>query len=171
MSKSRVESRGEVGRWHPHGHAARFTTFVAVGVCGLATQLGMTALLYGRLHVPLWLGAALAIQTAIMVNFTANSLVTWRDRAGGRSRRRRFLAFEAVSLVGLAVNEAVLLTVVTVVGVHYLVAVLCGAASASLWNYAANSRFTFPARLRDGGSGSPSAVADATETRGSWLWR
>jgi len=94
-----------------------------------------------------------------------------RAPSGGRSRRRSFVAFEAVSLVGLGINEAVLLTVGTTVGVHYLVAVLCGAASASLWNCAANSRFTFPARLRGGGSGSPSAVADATETRRSWLGR
>ncbi|HUY98632.1 MAG TPA: GtrA family protein [Verrucomicrobiae bacterium] len=82
MKRALVRGLGAAERWHPRGHPARFMTFVGVGFCGLATQLGITALLYGRLRVPLWLGAALAIQTAIMVNFTANSLVTWRDRAG-----------------------------------------------------------------------------------------
>ncbi len=103
----------------------------------------MTALLYGRLHLPLWLGSGIAIQTAILVTFTVNSRVTWRDRTGGRPLPRRFLTFEAVSLVGLGINEAVLLTVATVVGIHYLVATVCGAASASCWNYLANHHVTF----------------------------
>jgi putative flippase GtrA len=140
-----VRPREGSGWWQPRSHATRFTTFLAVGFCGLGTQLGVTALLYGHLHFALWLGAALAIQTAILVNFTANSLVTWHDRTGARSRLHRFLSFEGVSLVGLGINEGVLLTSATVMGIHYLLAVVCGAAAASLWNYGANSRFTFPA--------------------------
>lgn len=110
---------------------------------GLGTQVGLTALLYGHVGWPLWLSAAIAIQVAIGVNFSGNSLVTWRDRTGARVQPGRFAAFEAVSLVGLGVNEGVLLVLAAVLGIHYLIATLCGAVSASVWNYTANSRFTF----------------------------
>ena len=136
--------REGAGRWQPRSHPARFTTFLAVGFCGLGTQLGVTAVLYGHFHIALWLGAALAIQVAIVVNFTLNSFITWRDRRGTRTRWHRFLNFEGVSLVGLGINEGVLLTAATVVGIHYLVAVLFGAIAASVWNYVANGKFTFP---------------------------
>ncbi|HVA21665.1 MAG TPA: GtrA family protein [Candidatus Micrarchaeia archaeon] len=143
------------GRRVPRTHPTRLAAFVTAGLLGLGTQLGATALLYGRLHLPLWLGSGLAIQTAILVTFTVNSRITWRDRAGGSAGPRRFLTFEAVSLVGLGLNEAVLLTAATVLGLHYLVASLCGAASASLWNYLANDRVTFRAAARRGVTGSP----------------
>lgn len=141
---------------------ARVVAFGTAGVLGLGTQLGGTTLLYGRLHLPLWLGSALAIQAAILVTFTVNSQVTWRDRRAAGGRARRFATFEAVSLVGLGLNEAVLLLMATVVGLHYLVASLCGAASASCWNYLANDRVTFGrGRVgRRGAAGLPGVRSD-----------
>jgi hypothetical protein len=86
-----------------HGH--RFPIFLGVGVLGLITTFAGTVLLYHGLHLPLWLGSAIAIQLAILVTYTLNSLVTWRDRRWG-SRRQQVLTFEAVSLVGMGINEA-----------------------------------------------------------------
>ncbi|HUY98222.1 MAG TPA: GtrA family protein [Verrucomicrobiae bacterium] len=139
-------------RIQPGSHPARFAAFIVAGLLGLATQLGMTALLYGRLHLPLGAATALAIQTAILVTFTVNSKVTWRDRAAGRPLRRSLITFELVSLVGLGLNLAVVLTAADVIGLHYLVATLCGAASASCWNYLANHLVTFRSP-RPGGAG------------------
>jgi putative flippase GtrA len=103
---------------------------------------GGTALLYGQLHIALWLAAALAIQAAIVVNFTFNSLITWRDRTETRSRLHRLLSYEGVSLVGSGINEGALLTAVGAASFHHLFAVLCGAAAASTWNHVANGRAT-----------------------------
>ena len=126
-------------------HGRRFPTFLSVGGVGLVTTFVGTVLLYHHVHLDLWLASAISIQMAILVTYTLNSLVTWRDRRGGR-RGRRFLTFEAVSLVGLGINEAVLLTCVSAFHLYYLLALLLGSAVAAVWNYLANHNLTFAGR-------------------------
>ncbi|MGA7172154.1 MAG: GtrA family protein [Candidatus Dormiibacterota bacterium] len=123
-------------------HWKRFPTFLSVGVVGLIVTFVGTVLLYHHAHLVLWLASGISIQLAILVTYTLNSRVTWRDRRGG-PRRRRFLTFEAVSLVGLGINEAVLLTCVSRFHLYYLVALVFGSAVAAVWNYLANHKLTF----------------------------
>lgn len=124
------------------GHGKRFPTFLSVGMVGLVTTFVGTVLLFHHAHLTLWLASAISIQLAILVTFSLNSLVTWRDRRGG-ARGRRFLTFEAVSLVGLGINEAVLLTCVSRFHLYYLVALVFGSAVAAVWNYLVNHNLTF----------------------------
>jgi len=123
-------------------HWKRFPTFLSVGVMGLIVTFVGTVILYHHVHLELWLASGISIQLAILVTFTLNSLVTWRDRRGG-PQRRRFLTFEAVSLVGLGINEAVLLTCVSQLHLYYLVALVFGSGVAAVWNYLANHNLTF----------------------------
>ncbi len=123
-------------------HRRRLPTFLGVGALGLLTTFLGTVLLYRQLHLPLWLASAVAIQTAILVTFSLNSLITWRDRRG-RGRGHRFVIFEGVSLVGLGINEAVLLTSVDRFHVFYLLALVLGSGAAAVWNYLANHNVTF----------------------------
>jgi dolichol-phosphate mannosyltransferase len=123
-------------------HGKRFPTFLSVGMVGLVTTFVGTVLLYHHAHLALWLASSISIQLAILVTYTLNSLVTWRDRRGGQPGRR-FLTFEAVSLVGLGINEAVLLTCVSRFHLYYLVALVFGSAVAAVWNYLANHNLTF----------------------------
>ncbi len=123
-------------------HWKRFPTFLSVGVVGLIVTFVGTVILYHHVHLALWLASGISIQLAILVTFTLNSLVTWRDRRGGR-RGKRFVTFEAVSLVGLGINEAVLLTCVSRFHLYYLVALLFGSAVAAVWNYLVNHNLTF----------------------------
>jgi len=123
-------------------HGKRFPTFLSVGMVGLVTTFVGTVLLYHHVHLPLWLASGLSIQLAILVTYTLNSLVTWRDRRGVH-KGRRFVIFEAVSLVGLGINEAVLLTCVSHFHLYYLVALVFGSGVAAIWNYIANHKVTF----------------------------
>ncbi len=123
-------------------HSKRFPTFLSVGMVGLVTTFVGTVILYHHVHLPLWLASGLSIQAAILVTYTLNSLITWRDRRGGH-KGRRFATFEAVSLVGLGINEAILLTCVSRFHLYYLVALVFGSAVAAVWNYIANHKVTF----------------------------
>jgi len=123
-------------------HGKRFPTFLSVGMVGLVTTFVGTVILYHHVHLPLWLASGLSIQLAILVTYTLNSLVTWRDRRGVH-KGRRFVIFEAVSLVGLGINEAVLLTCVSHFHLYYLVALVFGSGVAAIWNYIANHKVTF----------------------------
>lgn len=123
-------------------HGRRFPTFLLLGGLGLVTTFVGTVILYHHVHLYLWLASGISIQMAILVTYTLNSLITWRDRRAGR-RRRRFLVFEGVSLVGLLINEAVLLTCVSHFHMYYLLALVFGSAVAAVWNYLANHNLTF----------------------------
>ncbi|HVD03467.1 MAG TPA: GtrA family protein [Candidatus Dormibacteraeota bacterium] len=124
-------------------HGQRVALFCFVGVVGAATTIGGTAVLYHHLFfLPLWLASGVSIQTAILVTFTLNSLLTWRDRDTD-SFRRRALTFEAVSLGGLAIQEGALLVGVAGLHLFYLLALVIGIGLAAMWNYLVNNRVTF----------------------------
>ncbi|MHB1638932.1 MAG: GtrA family protein [Candidatus Dormibacteria bacterium] len=124
-------------------HGQRVVLFGFVGLVGAATTIVGTALLYHHIFLlPLWLASGIAIQTAIAVTFTLNSLLTWRDRET-ESLWRRAATFEAVSLVGLAIQEAALLIGTDEVHVFYLLALTVGIGLAAIWNYLVNNRVTF----------------------------
>jgi putative flippase GtrA len=124
-------------------HGQRVVLFGFVGVLGAATTIGGTALLYHHLlMLPLWLASAISIQTAIVVTFTLNSLLTWRDRQT-ESFWRRAGTFEAVSLVGLGIQELTLLVGVGGLHLFYLLVLVVGIGLAAIWNYLVNNRVTF----------------------------
>ncbi len=124
-------------------HAQRVVLFGFVGLVGAATTIFGTALLYHHLFLlPLWLASGIAIQTAIAVTFTLNSLLTWRDRQTDNIRRRA-VTFEAVSLVGLAIQEAALLIGTDKLHLFYLLALTIGIGLAAIWNYLVNNQVTF----------------------------
>ncbi len=126
-------------------HAHRLVAFVFSGVAGVITTFGGTVLLYRDVHLALWFASALSIQTAILVTFTINASVTWRDRRN-RGLVQLFLVFEAVSLVGMGINEAGLLTSVDAFHLYYLLGLVIGSGLAAVWNYLANHNVTFAAR-------------------------
>ena len=59
---------------------ARLLRFQFVAWGGTLVNLGVLWLLKGRLKVPLLLAGALAIETAIVHNFTWHYFFTWKDR-------------------------------------------------------------------------------------------
>lgn len=125
-------------------HGRRLLPFAFAGVMGASTTLGGTLLLYQHLHLPLWMASAIAIQTAILVTFTLNSTLTWRDRISDRNWHR-LAVFEGVSLVGLGIQELALLVGVDELHFFYLLALLAGTGLASVWNYLVNNQVTFAA--------------------------
>ncbi|MHB1526036.1 MAG: GtrA family protein [Candidatus Dormibacteria bacterium] len=123
-------------------HGRRVVSFGFAGVLGVVTTLGGTVLLYHHLGLALWLASGISIQSAILVTFTVNSLLTWRDRETERLGRR-FTTFEGVSLIGLGIQELVLLVGTTDLHYFYLLVLLVGTGIASIWNYLANNTVTF----------------------------
>ncbi|GEJ59395.1 GtrA family protein [Anaeromyxobacter diazotrophicus] len=133
---------------------ARFARFVAVGASGVAVNLGALALLAGALRVREVVASALAIELSILWNFALNDAFTYRDRNAGASAGRagRVLRYNAVSLVGLALQLGtfVLLRVLLLkalgresLGPLRYLAQLAGIALATLWNFTGNLRFTW----------------------------
>lgn len=119
---------------------AELARFAAVGASGVVVNNTVLYLLHGVAGWHLITASVVAVEAAIISNFALNDRWTFsaRERASFR-----FLRFNLVSFGGLVVNTTVLALLVTVTGLHYLLANLVAIGAATTWNFAANARWTW----------------------------
>jgi dolichol-phosphate mannosyltransferase len=129
----------------PEGSWLRFAKFGLVGASGILVNEGLLWLLAGAAGLPLGVGSALAVEASIISNFALNDIFTFRDRrATGRPAYwLRLAKFNLVSLAGLLINTGLLLLFTQLWGLDYRVSNLIGIAAAFLWNFFANTRWTW----------------------------
>ena len=100
----------------------------------------MLVLLFQWAHFPLVIASALSTELAIVNNFC------WNDRwTFGRTQfsLSRFAQFNLVSLAGLVITAGTLWVLVRHFGFYYLRANMLGIALAMVWNFVANSLWTW----------------------------
>jgi len=119
--------------------------FTLVGVIGYLVQTVALWLLAGRGQMPILPATLLATELAVLHNFAWHVRWTWADRpAGPAATLARLLRFNVanggVSLVGGALLMPLL---VSVLGVHYLLANLITVLLCSIVNYLAGDRWVF----------------------------
>jgi putative flippase GtrA len=133
------------------GRAARFA---AVGLSGVAINLGVLHLLAGVLGVREILSSAVAIELSILWNFALNDAFTFRDR---RDTARapplgRLLRYHAVSAVGAAVQLGTFVLAAlalsraagrTDLGAFRYAAQAAGIAAAFVWSFGGAMRFAW----------------------------
>ena len=127
----------------------RFVRFCIVGGSGVLINMGALWLLHVRLGFNLGRSSVIAISLAILSNFLWNNFWTFQTQGIQAHRLTKFII---ISLVGMAINIAVL---------HFLVALgaqlmprvsserfvmpanLIGIIAATGWNFFANTRWTW----------------------------
>jgi len=127
------------------GELWRFAKFGLVGASGILVNEGLLWLLTEFAGLVYLVSSVIAIETSIISNFVLNEYFTFRDRRRPsiNSIFGRLLKFNLVCLVGLLINLGVLWIFTSVVGINYLISNLFGIALAFLWNYFANSMWTW----------------------------
>ncbi|HUI00061.1 MAG TPA: GtrA family protein [Nitrososphaerales archaeon] len=135
-----MASRGRGGNFGL-GSPANFLKFVVVGLTGVAVNEGLLLLLQST-GMYLLLASAIAIEVSILSNFAMNDLWTFRERRSG-SAGGRLLKFNALMLVGLAVNLGVLDAGTAYLGLSAAVANLVGIAVAFLLRYFLSVRYAW----------------------------
>jgi putative flippase GtrA len=123
------------------GGFVRWMKFNFVGGIGIFVQLAALTVLRSAAHLDYLLATALAVETAVIHNFT------WRDRPSAHAREslRRFIKFNAtngaVSIVG---NLLIMRALVGGLGVNYVVANLAAVGVCSLANFLLSNWLVFP---------------------------
>ncbi|MDG7013167.1 MAG: GtrA family protein [Nitrososphaerota archaeon] len=119
----------------------KFIKFNVVGLSGVLVNEGLLlTLVYEGVY---YLRAdAVAIEAAILSNFFLNDYWTFRDRRHGHIIVR-LLKFNALMVVGLVVNLAILYAFTAYLEVNYAVSNLFGIAVAFLLRYWLSVRFTW----------------------------
>ena len=122
---------------------SRPVIFALVGALGFACQLGVLHLLV-EAGIPVAVGTALAVATAVAHNFLWHRGWTWRDRAGnGGSPHAQFLRFAGLNgLVSLAGNVVITATLAAA-GMPVLAANVVAVVACSVANYALADRLVF----------------------------
>ena len=132
----------------PNNEVQRFLRFLVVG--GIGTLLDFNILTFLKLAgFPTLFANTLSFTTGLLNNFTWNRLWTFRDRIQS-NWRRQFAQFTAISLVGLALNNLIVLSLENILGAAlgqpewgYLPAKIVATGVVVFWNYFANRTWTF----------------------------
>ncbi|MHB1132647.1 MAG: GtrA family protein [Chloroflexota bacterium] len=128
----------------------RFVRFGLVGTSGLLVNSIVLFLGYEVASLPLTIASILAVETAIANNYLWNNLWTFAQRTFSLAK---FLKFNLVSLAGMALTVATLTSLVQYFGWHYLIANVFAVAITMLWNFVANSLWTWSGVGQDAQTG------------------
>lgn len=124
----------------------RVITFQLVAWLGTALNVSILYLLKGKLGVPLLIAGAIAIEAAIIHNFTWHYLYTWKGRVEGNFKdylKRLFNYNIVTASIDFVVNLGTLWVLTTYFGIHYLIADLLGKLAGPLFKYFANEFLIF----------------------------
>lgn len=126
----------------------RFVKFAFVGVIGMVVDLTILTISREILGLPLPLAVALGFTVAVVSNFTWNRFWTFPE-----SRQRpittQLVQFALVNLVGLGINEVIVLGLYPVFlrlshdPIAYLAAKVIAIGVVLFWNYGANRMWTY----------------------------
>ena len=144
-----VQALRKFVRQHLSKEQRRFLKFCVVGASGVPVNLifmwvGYNWIFYSvaeSLRVPC--ASGFGFMVSVLTNFLLNDLWTWRDRPKDKGGFAwRLLRFYLVSSAGGAIQIACT-TGLSHVGLHYMLAQLCGIALATAINYVVNNVWTF----------------------------
>ncbi|MBI3162026.1 MAG: GtrA family protein [Chloroflexi bacterium] len=126
----------------------RFSRFLAVGAVGTVLDFSLLTLLK-LAGLPTLLANTLSFSTGLVNNFTWNRLWTFNDIIQP-NWRKQLAQFTVVSLVGLALNNLIVLSLEGIFGSllgqpdwGYLPAKVIATGVVVFWNYFANRMWTF----------------------------
>jgi len=150
---AKLRSRGRIGRWRRKLKLSlpfsRLLRFGIVGFSGVFVDMLILALLSdpATRGWELTRSKILAAELAIVNNFIWNDLWTFGDisktQTGWRAKLTRFLKFNLVCLVGIALNVLILNILVDFFNVNLYVANLIAIASVTFWNFWINLKLSW----------------------------
>ena len=134
----------------PSPELTRFARFLTVGALGTLLDFGLLAALKYA-GVATILANSFSFTAGVINNFTWNSRWTFADlRRRDANLGAKFFQFLLVSLVGLALNNAIVLLLETPLGAligsadfGYVPAKIIATGVVVFWNYFANRNWTF----------------------------
>ena len=131
-------------------HGRRALRFGSVGLVGVAVNYAVLYLLAGVSGMNHVLAAVFATETAILSNFALNHRWTFGDRRSKTPVWKLAARYNFFALGGLGISVAVLAGLTYIFGLGYLFANLFAIGAATLWNYAANYRWTWTTTTPEG---------------------
>lgn len=119
---------------------AQVMKFGVVGVVAFGIDYGLLAFLTEIAGVNYLVSATVSFTVSVVFNYAASMRYVFRHREG-MSRRREFVTFVILSVIGLVLNNACMWAGVELLGVHYLVVKIAATALVMVWNFVTRKIF------------------------------
>ena len=114
--------------------------FGVVGVVAFAIDYGLLAFLTEIVGINYLVSATISFTVSVVFNYVASMRYVFRHREG-MSRRREFVTFVILSVVGLVLNNACMWAGVELLGVYYLLVKIAATAVVMVWNFVTRKIF------------------------------
>ena len=119
--------------------------FGCVGLSGIFVNTGILYLLTEYAGLFYMVSSLFAIEASIITNFLLNDCWTFNDKVNSRiaEKWKRFVSFEVISVLGVAINMGVLYTLTEFAGLWYILSNVIGIFVAFVWNFYVNRHVTW----------------------------
>lgn len=119
----------------------KFLKFGVVGFYGVFVDFGVTALSKEIFKIQKYISNGIGFTVAATSNYLFNRW--WTFQSQNPEVMMEYLKFIGISLVGLAINTAILWLLVTKGKINFYLSKLGAIAVVTIWNFAMNYLFTF----------------------------
>ena len=119
---------------------AQFMKFGVVGVIAFVIDYGLLALLTELFGINSLVSATISFTASVVFNYVASMRYVFTHKEG-MSRRREFVIFVVLSVIGLLINNGCMWAGVELLGVHYLLTKIVATAIVMIWNFVTRKIF------------------------------
>lgn len=119
---------------------AQFMKFGVVGFIAFFIDYGLLAFCTEVLHINYLVSATIGFTVSVVFNYLASMRYVFTHKEG-MSRRREFIIFVVLSVIGLFINNAIMWLGVEVIHWHYLVVKIFATAVVMVWNFVTRKIF------------------------------
>lgn len=119
---------------------AQFAKFGVVGVIAFVIDYGLMVLLTELFNVNYLISATISFTVSVIFNYAASMRYVFTHKEG-LSRRREFIIFVVLSVIGLLINDALMWAGVDLFGISYLLVKIFATAVVMVWNFVTRKIF------------------------------
>lgn len=119
---------------------AQLMKFGVVGFIAFLIDYGLLAFCTEILHINYLVSATIGFTVSVVFNYLASMRYVFTHK-DGMSRRREFIIFVVLSVIGLAINNVILWAGVELIHVHYLIVKIFATAVVMIWNFVTRKIF------------------------------
>ena len=126
--------------WQHEKPLAQLMKFGVVGFIAFLIDYGLLAFCTEILHINYLVSATIGFTVSVVFNYLASMRYVFTHKEE-MSRRREFIIFVVLSIVGLVINNAILWAGVELLHVHYLIVKIFATAVVMVWNFVTRKIF------------------------------
>ncbi len=119
---------------------AQFMKFGVVGAIAFVIDYGLLALLTEVFGVNYLVSATISFTASVVFNYVASMRYVFTHKEN-MSRRREFIIFVVLSVIGLLINNGLMWAGVELLHVHYLIVKIFATAVVMVWNFVTRKIF------------------------------